>query len=78
MLTTITTILGLMAMAIGIALRHRMEPMATCFIAGLSLSTIMTMLLIPMLYERLELGIRWFGRVTGRNRALEEEPGTTA
>lgn len=60
MLTTITTIFGLLAMAIGIP-RFAIEwsPMATCFIAGLSLSTVMTLLLVPMLYERLALFTDW-------------------
>ena len=51
LMTTITTIAGLSPMAIGIPdFSITWSPFATCFIAGLSVSTTMTLLVVPVLY----------------------------
>lgn len=52
LLTTITTIMGLLPMAIGIPYKSvEWSPMATTFVAGLSASTLLTLLMIPVEYE---------------------------
>ncbi len=54
-MTTATTIAGLLPMAIGIpAFNVTWGPFATCFIAGLTVSTTMTLLVVPVLFEILE------------------------
>jgi HAE1 family hydrophobic/amphiphilic exporter-1 len=55
MMTTFTTIAGLMPMALGIPdFSIAWSPFATAFIAGLTVSTSMTLLVIPVLFELLE------------------------
>ncbi|EDM25850.1 Cation/multidrug efflux pump-like protein [Lentisphaera araneosa HTCC2155] len=55
MMTTFTTIAGLLPMAIGIPdFSIAWSPFATAFIAGLTVSTSMTLLIIPVLFEILE------------------------
>jgi len=50
-LTTITTIVGLLPTAIGIPEYNlTWSPMATAFCAGLTMSTILTLLVVPVLY----------------------------
>jgi HAE1 family hydrophobic/amphiphilic exporter-1 len=54
-MTTWSTIAGLLPLAIGIPdFSISWGPFATCFVAGLSVSTVMTLLIIPLLYEMLE------------------------
>ncbi len=51
LMTTVTTIAGLLPMAIGIpTFTITWSPFATCFIAGLTMSTAMTLLTLPVLY----------------------------
>jgi len=51
-ITTVTTMLGLMPMAIGIPNRSiEWAPMATAFVAGLSCATFLTLLITPVNYE---------------------------
>ncbi len=53
--TTITTLLGLLPMAIGIPEKSiSWAPMAMAFVSGLSSSTILTLLIVPVEYEALE------------------------
>lgn len=55
MMTTLTTIAGLLPMAIGVPdFSIAWSPFATAFIAGLSVSTMMTLIIIPVLFEILE------------------------
>ena len=54
-MTTLTTIAGLLPMAIGIPdFSMAWSPFATAFIAGLSVSTVMTLLILPVLFGILE------------------------
>ena len=54
-MTTVTTIAGLLPMAIGVPdFSIAWSPFATAFIAGLSVSTLMTLLVLPVLFELLE------------------------
>ncbi|NRA37868.1 MAG: efflux RND transporter permease subunit [Planctomycetes bacterium] len=51
-MTTITTIAGLLPMAIGLPeFSLRWSPFATAFIAGITVSTAMTLLIIPLFYK---------------------------
>jgi len=55
LMTSLTTIAGLLPMAIGIpAFSIAWSPFATCFIAGLIMSTALTLLVLPVLYELLD------------------------
>ena len=55
LITTVTTTLGLLPMAIGIPSRSiSWAPMATAFVAGLSSATILTLLITPANYEFFE------------------------
>ncbi len=52
LLTTITTVMGLLPMAIGIPYKSvEWSPMATTFVSGLAASTFLTLLIIPVEYE---------------------------
>ncbi len=58
LITTVTTMLGLLPMAIGIPRKSMTwAPMATAFVTGLSSATILTLLIIPVEYELSE-GLR--------------------
>ena len=51
LMTTLTTILGMVPMAIGTGQGAEMwRPMGTAVIGGLTVSTILTLLFVPMLY----------------------------
>ena len=69
---SVTTIAGLMPMAIGMPeFSVAWSPMATCFVAGVIVSTTMTLLVVPVLYELLE-------RFQSRWRRPSPESGSTA
>lgn len=54
-ITTVTTMLGLLPMAIGIPNKSiSWAPMATAFVAGLSSATFLTLLIVPVNYEFFE------------------------
>lgn len=66
LMTTLTTVLGLIPMAMGLGDGAEIrQPMAITVIAGLSLSTVLTLVVIPTLYHLVD-------RVTVRNR---QKPG---
>jgi HAE1 family hydrophobic/amphiphilic exporter-1 len=69
LMTTLTTVLGMMPMALGRgAGAETTAPLATAVIGGLSVSTMLTLLLAPVIYSLLdELGERVRGR---RKRAV--------
>ena len=75
LMTTVTTIAGLLPMAIGIPdFSIAWSPFATAFIAGLSVSTMMTLLVLPVLFEILEK-IRKI-RIFQRKGLVESAPET--
>lgn len=52
LITTITTIMGLLPMAIGIPYKSvEWSPMATAFVTGLMSATLLTLLIVPVEYE---------------------------
>ena len=89
LMTTITTITGLLPMAIGIPeFSIRWSPFATAFIAGISVSTAMTLVMMPTLYsvvESLKTQIKkYFIRIhpayaiaptdSGQHKPMQEQP----
>ncbi|TPV95961.1 MAG: efflux RND transporter permease subunit [Myxococcales bacterium FL481] len=60
LMTTSTTVLGLVPMALGLGDGAEIrQPMAITVIAGLSFSTVLTLVVIPTIYSGLD---RWFAR----------------
>ncbi|PID73371.1 MAG: acriflavin resistance protein [Desulfobacterales bacterium] len=79
LITTITTILGLLPMAIGIPGKSiSWAPMATSFVAGLCSATFLALLMIPVQYEAFEqLKARLSGISDQKNAPLAEKPSIT-
>lgn len=69
LMTTLTTILGLVPLALGIGEGSElMAPMATVVIGGLTLSTVLTLILIPVIYTLFDdLGVKMKKQVRGKN-----------
>ena len=64
LMTTLTTVLALMPQALGIGDgAEMMAPMATAVVAGLSFSTLVTLVLIPVMYFILD---DWGQKISGR------------
>ncbi|MCB9526778.1 MAG: efflux RND transporter permease subunit, partial [Myxococcales bacterium] len=58
LMTTATTVLGLLPMALGFGDGAELRtPMAVTVIAGLSVSTLLTLLVIPVVYDRLDAAL---------------------
>jgi len=67
MMTTGTTVLGLLPLALGLGRGHELQaPLATAIIGGLLVSTLLTLVLVPALYADLEALRRRFARSGGR------------
>ena len=63
-MTTLTTVLGLLPMAMGIGDGAEIrQPMAITVIAGLSVSTVLTLIVIPTLYQLVD-------RLTGAGQSM--------
>jgi HAE1 family hydrophobic/amphiphilic exporter-1 len=77
LITTVTTMLGLLPMAIGIPRKSMTwAPMATAFVTGLSSATLLTLLIIPVEYElseKLRLRLRKLTRRPEEGGYKEEE-----
>jgi len=74
MLTAITTILGLVPMALGISLdlagmrllvggqsADFWGPMAVAVIFGLAFATVLTLVMVPLMYSMMDSGRGWLG-----------------
>jgi HAE1 family hydrophobic/amphiphilic exporter-1 len=74
LLTTVTTLLGLLPMAIGIPSKSiSWAPMATAFVTGLCSSTVLALLVTPANYELLDqIRVRWRSRNFRRLRRKAE------
>ncbi len=71
LMTTLTTVLGLVPMALGLGDGAEIrQPMAITVIAGLSSSTLLTLVVIPTLYHWVD---RIFGREVGTGAEAELE-----
>jgi HAE1 family hydrophobic/amphiphilic exporter-1 len=75
MITTATTVLGLLPLALGFGEGSEIQrPLAITIIAGLTSSTLLTLLVIPVLYDQVVARVeRWLGRDTV---GLSEDPET--
>ncbi|UNC92330.1 efflux RND transporter permease subunit [Candidatus Contubernalis alkaliaceticus] len=73
MMTTMTTILGMLPLALNIGEgTEALAPMATVIIGGLTVSSIMTLLLVPVVYAMMDDGGKWLAR---KLRQEKLEPG---
>jgi HAE1 family hydrophobic/amphiphilic exporter-1 len=70
LMTTLTTVLGLVPMALGIGSGAEMSaPMATVVIGGLTVSTVLTLLVVPVMYTLFDdFGRRISGRFSQRKK----------
>ena len=86
-LTAITTVLGLVPMAVGVSVDFRTMklivgsqsatwwgPMAVAVIAGLAVATVLTLVMVPTLYSIFEDIRRLMGRVVRRGERTSEAP----
>ena len=75
MMTTLTTVLGLLPMALGLGEGSEMRtPMAITVIGGLLTSTMLTLLVVPVMYSLLDRR-RDTAAVEGANENTEQLPG---
>jgi HAE1 family hydrophobic/amphiphilic exporter-1 len=75
LMTTATTTLGLLPMALGIGDGAELRtPMAIAVISGLVVSTLLTLFVVPVIYSLMERGK---ARLTGRD-SIAATPGTSA
>lgn len=73
LMTTTTTVLGLLPMALGLGDGAEIRtPMAITVIAGLVLSTVLTLLVLPVLYAGTRRWTARWGLGAGRDRLAEE------
>ncbi|PZM64520.1 efflux RND transporter permease subunit [Paenibacillus dendritiformis] len=71
-MTTLTTVLGLLPLALGIGEGAEMQaPLAIVVIFGLSCSTIFTLLLVPVMYTYLDDFSNWIKRLFTRKNKSE-------
>ncbi len=75
LMTTLTTILGLVPLAIGIGEGAEVQaPMATVVISGLILSTLLTLVVIPVVYTIIDdFSYKLKARLRGQKKAVTEE-----
>ncbi len=76
LLTTLTTILGMLPLALGLGEGSQSQaPMAIVIIGGLAVSTVVTLVFVPVVYSLLDdLGIWLKGRVWGIIRGRKAGP----
>jgi len=73
LMTTLTTILGLIPMALGIGEGAEMEqPLAITVIFGLTFSTLVTLIVLPVIYSYFDNAERYVSRLLHRNEAKNE------
>ena len=74
LMTTGTTVLGLVPMALGLGDGAELRtPLAVTVIAGLAVSTLLTLLVIPVVYDQLDVAL-----ARGRRRLADREIGDDA
>ena len=70
LMTTLTTLLGLFPLALGLGEGAELQaPMATVVMGGLMLSTLLTLLVVPVVYTLMDDFILWVQRRFGRSLA---------
>jgi len=72
MMTSLSTVIGMLPLAMELALgAERFSPLATAVIGGLLASTLLTMVVIPVLYDAADrLSLRWSGGKTAAVGAM--------
>jgi HAE1 family hydrophobic/amphiphilic exporter-1 len=76
LMTTGTTVLGLLPMALGLGDGAEMRtPLAVTVIAGLAVSTLLTLVVIPVVYDQLDGAL---ARLRGREAAAADEDAAPA
>lgn len=76
LMTTLTTILGMLPLALGIGTGSEMEtPLSTVVVGGLTLSTVLTLVVVPVFYSLFDdLGVRVRAKVARFQGAVQPEP----
>src|SRR5690606_3366717 len=75
LMTTATTVLAMVPLALGIGEGAEIQqPIAVVTISGLLLATVLTLLLVPVVYSVVDDVTRWIGRIVFRRGAEEQEP----
>ena len=71
LMTTLTTVFGMLPLAFGIGQgSEMMQPLAIAVVGGLSISTLLTLFVVPCTYVILHhAGDRWKAWITGRSPA---------
>ena len=77
LMTTLTTVLGMLPLAIGVGEGHELStPMATAVIGGLTFSTLLTLIVVPVFYTIFDgfdfKNIPFFGRRSNKTEIREE------
>jgi HAE1 family hydrophobic/amphiphilic exporter-1 len=63
LMTSLTTILGLLPLALGLGESSELQvPLAVTVMSGLTLSTFLTLVVVPVIYSLIDDFGRWFGR----------------
>ena len=74
LMTTLATVLGLLPMAMGIGGESSQAPLAIAVIGGLTVSTVLTLLFVPVLYTIFEERFKRKDAMTEEDlKALEED-----
>jgi HAE1 family hydrophobic/amphiphilic exporter-1 len=77
LMTTLTTILGLVPLALGLGEGAEAEaPLALVLIGGLATSTLLTLIVVPVIYTLFDDAGRWFGRLFGGQKAAAKNLAT--
>jgi HAE1 family hydrophobic/amphiphilic exporter-1 len=78
-LTTVTTIAGLLPMSLGVPAKSSVfGPFATAIVFGLSVASLLTLFVVPAFYVALEDALRWSRRLRGREETGWVAPGAVA
>ncbi|OWZ83001.1 efflux RND transporter permease subunit [Natranaerobius trueperi] len=77
LMTTSTTILGMLPLALGIGEgAETSAPMATVTVGGLAVSTLLTLIVIPVIYTILDDFGNWFGsKFSNKTETVSEQSG---
>lgn len=70
-MTTLTTVLGLLPLSLGFGEAGEIQaPLAVCVIYGLLVSTVLTLIVVPIMYSIFDDMHGWFGRKTSAEKSI--------